>query len=211
MKDIVVIGSSGLAREIGFLINDINKKTKEWNFLGYVDNHTETIKGTTFKPIMNDNDLLVYDNEINVVIGVGFPNLIKKLANKFSVNSNITFPNLVHPNFIGDMKSISMGKGNIITAGNIFTVNIKLGAFNIFNLNGTVGHDTEIGSYNVFNPTYNISGGVKIANSNLIGTGSQVLQDLTITTNNVLGAGAVLTKEIIESGVYVGMPAKKIK
>ena len=43
-----------------------------------------------------------------------------------------------------------------------------------------------------------------------IGTNSTILP-VKICSNVVIGAGAVVTKDILESGVYVGNPAKKIR
>ena len=45
----------------------------------------------------------------------------------------------------------------------------------------------------------------------LVGTGAQILQGLTICDDTIIGAGAVVTKDILEPGTYVGIPAKKIK
>ena len=41
MKKIVIIGSGGFAKEVAFLIEDINKQKQEWNFLGYIDQSAE--------------------------------------------------------------------------------------------------------------------------------------------------------------------------
>jgi len=50
----------------------------------------------------------------------------------------------------------------------------------------------------------------KIGNNVYIGSNSTILP-IEICDNVVIGAGAVVTKNIIESGIYVGNPAKKIK
>ena len=50
-----------------------------------------------------------------------------------------------------------MGKGNIVCAGNILTVDITLGDFNIINLDCTVGHDAVLHSYVTVYPSVNIS------------------------------------------------------
>ena len=210
MKDIVIVGSGGFAKEVTFLIEDINKYNNTWNILGFVDNDKEKKNGKYFV-VLNDVELLNINKEINVVFGIGDSDLISKLSNIFSENENIKFPNLIHPNVIGDFDRINLGKGNIICASNIFTTDINIGSFNIFNLNNTVGHDAIIGNFNIVNPTCNISGGVNLENKILLGTGSQVLQYVNITSRTIIGAGAVVTKNITESGVYVGSPAKKIK
>jgi len=209
MKDIVIIGSGGFAKEVAFLIEDINKKKKEWNIIGYVDND-KSIKNGKYKVVFNDKELISLTKKIYVVFGIGAPSLIYKLSTLYKTNKNIDFPNIIHPNVVGDFDRIKIGHGNIICARNTFTTDIKIGNFNIFNLNNTIGHDTVIGNYNVINPTCSISGGVQLSDKILLGTGSQILQYLSILDKTIVGAGSVVTKDITEPGVYVGIPARKI-
>jgi len=50
----------------------------------------------------------------------------------------------------------------------------------------------------------------KIGNHVSIGSNATILP-VTICDNVVIGAGAVVTKDIIKSGTYIGNPAKKLK
>ena len=206
-EDIYIVGSGGFAKEVYFLLKEIN----QYNFKGFID----------YKPkseflIINSKKLPIIDEEIflnkykntNVVIGVGKPNLLKTLSCKFK---EFNTPNIIHPTSILDIKNIKIGKGNIITAGVIFTIDIVIGSFNIFNLNMTVGHDSIIGDYNVFNPSSNISGNNNIGDNNLFGVGSISLENLKIGNNNIIGASSLITKNIENNGVYVGIPSKLIK
>jgi sugar O-acyltransferase (sialic acid O-acetyltransferase NeuD family) len=210
MKKIVIVGSGGFAKEVAFLIEDINKKKNEWNLLGYIDENIGESNGK-YKVFNNDDWLETIEEKLYVVFGVGDPILTKKLADKFKSNIYLTYPNLIHPNVFGDWDKIILGKGNIICAGNIFTTDIKIGSFNVFNLCCTVGHDVTIESYNIINPSVNISGGVVLSNLILLGTGTQILQYKKIIDNVIVGAGSVVTKDVLESGVYVGSPVKMIK
>lgn len=210
MKDIVIIGAGGLAKEIAFLLEVINKHEHKWNILGYISDDIGHSNGK-YKTIADDEWLCGYNKEIYVIFGLGSPTIIQKLFALYKKNGNIIFPNIIHPNATGDWERIKMGEGNIISSNNSFTTDIKIGSCNLFNLNCTLGHDSEIGSFNVINPIVNISGNVKIESSILIGTGSQILQNISIGSNSIIGAGAVVTKNIDEPGVYVGIPAKRIK
>lgn len=210
IKDIVIIGSGGFAREVTFLIEQINQSNYRWNILGYIDNQAKKSQGK-YGIIADDEWLLNSPKEIYVAIGIGNPQTIKYLSEFFLQNKNIKFPNLIHPNTIYEKDSLILGNGNIICANNIFTVDVKIGSFNIFNLSCTVGHDTIVGSNNVFNPNTNISGNVHIGNNCLFGTSSTVLQNTTINNNVTIGAAALINKDIKESGTYVGIPAKRIK
>jgi acetyltransferase-like isoleucine patch superfamily enzyme len=49
-----------------------------------------------------------------------------------------------------------------------------------------------------------------IGNNVSIGTNATILP-VTISDNVVIGAGAVVTKNIVESGIYAGNPARKIQ
>lgn len=210
MKDIVILGSGGFAKEVAFLLEDLNKHEKQYNIIGYVDKEPDSETGK-YKVIGDDELLININRDISVAIGIGNPPVIKKLITNLSNNRNITFPNLIHPSVIADWERIELGQGNIICAGNIFTTDIKIGSFNIFNLSCTLGHDAVIGNFNVVNPTANLSGGINIGNQNLIGTGVQILQYVRIGDEAIIGAGAVASKDLSDPGVYVGIPAKRIK
>lgn len=211
MKDIYIIGAGGLAREVYFLINEINKHSRQYNFKGFVDYNPEldsiTIVGNKF-PVLKEADFLSQKENVAVVNGIGDPMILSKIT---TIYTKYEWPNLIHPNFVGLLSNITMEKGNIITAGNIFTVNIKIGSYNFFNLNCTIGHDTIIGDSNIINPGCNVSGGVKIGNGNLIGTNATILQYLKIGNNSVVGAASLVTKEVPNNQIHIGVPAKLFK
>lgn len=213
MKDIVIVGTGGFAKEVAFLIDNINKEKEEWNIRGFITNDEEKINIQHGKYIIFNTDrwLLNVNSSLYVAIGIGVPQLRAKLFTEYDENKKLIFPNLIHPNVVADIERIKFGKGNLICAGNIFTTDIEIGSNNLFNLDCTIGHDVKIGDSNVLNPSVNISGGVKIENNILLGTGVQILQYLSIHNNSIIGAGAVVCNNISEEGVYVGIPAKKIK
>lgn len=208
MKDIVIVGAGGFGREVEWLIERINKINQKWNILGFADDNIE--KGTLIehsKVIYNINDLTNIDKELNVAIAVGNAKTRKLLYNKLKNNLNISFPNLVDPSVIsGD---IDIGKGNIICAGTIITVNVKIKDFTIINLDCTVGHDDMINDFVTIYPSVNVSGNVEIGEGTEIGTGTQIIQGKNICNNCIIGAGAVVVKNIEEEGTYVGVPARR--
>lgn len=207
-----IIGSGGFAKEVFFLAESVLNQSSE--FCGFIDykpkNNTLKVRGKNV-PIVDEDYFLnkiKSRNGLNLYFGVGDPNLIKRLSGVFH---EYNFPNLIHNNFIGDMQSIHLGNGNVITAGCVFTVDITLGSFNIFNLNTTIGHDVLIEDCNIFNPGCNVSGDVKIGSNNLFGTNSTILQGISVGSKNVLGASSLANKNIENESVMVGVPAKKLE
>ncbi|KZS41449.1 hypothetical protein AWE51_22360 [Aquimarina aggregata] len=206
MKDIYILGSGGFAKEVYFLIKEINK----YNVKGFID--IESSDSLIFKeksiPILSEEEFLIlkFETPPSLAIGVGEPKLIDKLTNKFK---NFHFPNLIHPSVVFDKENVTFGIGNIVTAGVIFTTQIRIENFNIFNLSTTIGHDVFINSYNVINPTVNISGGVEIGSCNLLGVAATILQYKKIGNNSTVGASSLVTKDVGDNQIVFGVPAKK--
>ena len=176
LKKIVVVGAGGLAREMALLIQQINERQPSYDFLGYVASERDAVGKTLTlgKVIASDEDFLNSANDCSVVIGVGYPKVRAKIAESYCRQKDrFEFPNLIHSTACVDRSMVIMGKGNVITAGCIFTCDITIGDFNLFNLHTTVGHDAVIGNHCVINPSCNISGFVRIGNNVLCGTGSQ--------------------------------------
>ncbi|MCZ2130523.1 MAG: acetyltransferase [Bacteroidia bacterium] len=206
-KAIYILGSSGFAKEVYFLLKEIGGYNVK-GFIDIVSKEKVRFQEGNFDVITEEEfDAKETPETTMLAIGVGDPKLIKKLAGKFKA---FTFPNLVHPSVVYDKDNVKMGQGNILVAGVLFTTCISVGDMNIFNLSSTVGHDAVIGSYNVINPTVNISGGVEIGTANLIGVGATILQYKKIGNGSVIGAASLVTKDVEDNIVVVGVPAKQM-
>jgi sugar O-acyltransferase (sialic acid O-acetyltransferase NeuD family) len=208
MKDIVIFGSGGLAREVAFLIDDINRASPQWNLLGFVETDRQRVGQEVGKYRVYCTEEELLSKSVAAAIGIGTPATIHKIASRFAEHPNIDFPNLAHPSVVRDEPRVLLGRGNVLCAGNIFTTDIKIGSFNFFNLNCTYGHDVRIADCCVFNPGINMSGGVEMGSRCLIGTGATILQYLKIGDEVTVGAGSVVTKNVDAGTTVIGVPAK---
>jgi len=199
-----------LAREVAFLIKDINRQNPTWNIVGFADADRNLIGAQIgeYKVVCSDEE--VVEMNIAAAVGIGNPKVIARIAERFADQTNVVFPNLIHPNTIWDRERITLGRGNIICASNIFTTDISIGSFNYFNLNCTYGHDARIADCCVFNPGIQMSGGVDVGSRCLFGTGATILQYLKIGDDVTVGAGSVVTKDVAAGTTVVGVPAKPL-
>lgn len=205
LQDIVIVGSGGCAREVRFILDRMNKKQEQWNFLGYID-----FLGAD--GVIGDDDwLLGQDREICVIIAVGCSKNRQRIYKKYRQNQKLEFPNIVDPSVIIAREEITLGMGNVICANSVLTTNIKMGNFNIINYSSTIGHDTVISDYVTINPGSNISGNVTLGECTEIGAGTQVLQGRIIEKECIIGAGAVVVDDVAAYSTAVGVPAKVIK
>jgi len=221
MKNIynVVLGASGFAKELEWLIEDLyqsdNNIDYRVDFFVVEDSSSKAGGLISNKPIITESELIKKIHSKNIIrlfIGVGNPKLKSKLVSKFSFE-NIEYPSVVHPSVQMDFRAnkVKIGIGTIICAGTVLTTDIKLGDFVHINLNCTIGHDVVIKKYSTLSPNVNIAGNVNIRKFNFIGLGSNIIEKINIIDDIIIGGGAVVVKDINEPGVYVGVPANKIK
>ena len=52
---------------------------------------------------------------------------------------------------------------------------------------------------------------ISIGNNVQIGAGAMILPGVSICSNVIIGAGCIVSKSITEPGIYVGVPARKIR
>lgn len=211
MKDIAILGAGGLAREVAFLIEDINRHTSEWRIIGFIDQDESMIGKRVGKYTIRFAEEQLDGLDCVFAVGIGEPQSLVAIRDRHASLLPSRFPNLIHPSVVMDRDSVELGYGNVLCAGAIMTTDIRIGSLNIINLQCTIGHDVRIADGCVLNPASNISGNVTIEDGCLIGTGAQVLQGLAIGAGSRVGAGAVVVRDVEPGAVVVGVPARPMK
>ena len=211
MKSLYIVGTSGLAREMAFLIKAVEQAN--WRLDGFIAADAGEIgRDLGFAKVVGDDAwLLGQERPCGVVMGVGTPSIKQRVSDRYlSAGPRFAFPTFIHPTAVLDERIVKLGRGNMVTAGCVFTCDIEVGDFNLFNLQTTVGHDARIGNCCVFNPSVNLSGGVQVGDAVLVGTGAQVLENRIIGDRANVGAGAVVTKDVTPEMTVVGVPARPL-
>lgn len=212
MQDIAIYGAGGFGREVAAMISLINQhKPNTWKLLGFFDDGEEKDKQISHfgKILGNIEDLNSWESGIGIVIAIGSPRTLKIVRDKIK-NPYVSFPNLIHPNFIiNDIDSFSIGVGNIIKGFCSVTTDVQIGDFNMLNGHVNIGHDVTIGDFNVLMPGVRVSGEVAIGTLNLLGAGSFVKQRLKIGEGVKLSPLSALLTHPKDNALYIGNPAKK--
>ncbi len=206
-KDIVIIGTGGMAREVRWVIEDLNSADDRWNIMGWVSEEEPGSVIAGMSVLGDDEWLLSYEKPIDVAVAVGSGTLRKKIVSRLRKNDRISFPTIIArsaevSNYVG------LGEGAIIMNKSLLTMDIEAGDFFLCNYGCTVGHDCRFEDYVTLNPGSHISGQVTIGECSMVGVGASVIQGLSIGRNSIIGAGAAVIRDIGDDCTAVGVPAK---
>jgi sugar O-acyltransferase (sialic acid O-acetyltransferase NeuD family) len=207
VKDLVIFGAGGFAREAKQVVDDMNQDSLEWNFIGFLDSdpvkHAGDIHGY---PILGGPEWLAGRPGMHVVVGLGAPAARCRVVTALRAGGCSRFATLVHPRAIVG-RHVSVGPGTVICGGVGVDPDVTLGAHVILNLNCTVGHDSVFDDFVTLAPGVNVPGRVRIGEGCDIGTGAAIVPGVTMGAWAIVGAGAVVTRDLPANVTAVGVPA----
>jgi sugar O-acyltransferase (sialic acid O-acetyltransferase NeuD family) len=191
-----LIGNGGHAREVMAQMNQ--------RLIRFVDDKY-WIEGDDKLLPLSDFDPEIYE----VMIAVGSSddrlNISKKLPKETKYFS------FIHNTVLILDDSIQIGDGTFIGAYSVLTTNIKVGKHSLLNRSNHIGHDCQIGDYLTLMPGAIVSGDCNISDNVYVGTNSSIREKISICGGVIIGLNSGVVSNIVESGVYVGTPTKKIK
>jgi sugar O-acyltransferase (sialic acid O-acetyltransferase NeuD family) len=201
MNRLIIIGAGGH----GKVLADIAVKNGYTDIFFVDDNARGNCMG--FEIIGTCDNLTSLNNGASdFVIGIGNNAVRKKISEKYDVN----WISLIHPS-AQIATNVSVGRGSVVMAGAVVNPCTSIGEDCIINTCAVVEHDNVIDNYVHISPNATLGGAVCVGEKTHIGIGTTVINNIDICNSCIIGAGAVVTKNITDSGTYVGVPARKIR
>ena len=209
MQDIVILGAGGGSRSFLWLLETINDERPAWNILGFIDENP-ALHGTIHceLPVLGGFEWFEGRRPL-VAHGVGSPAVRRRFVEKVR-ERGLEFVRAIAPD-VRHSRFVTFGAGCLVCAGTLLTSHIKIGNHCLINLSSTIGHDTVMEDFCTLAPGVHLSGNAYLEEGVEIGAGAVVIPGRRIGRNSVIGAGAVVTSDIPENSVAVGVPAKVIK
>lgn len=148
-----------------------------------------------------------YDrDQCEVIVALGHPSRRLKLAQRLAAHG-FRFMNAVHPSAIV-APSAKMGVGNVVSAGSIINTDAQIGSHTLINTSVVVEHDCRIEDGATLSPGVTMGGRVLIKERAFLGVRAVVLPRMTIGADSIVAAGSVVTKDVPERALVVGVPAR---
>ncbi len=207
---IVLIGACGhgkVCAEIASLMSGPNGE-KKYSEILFLDNN-EDLKDCLGYPVIGvEDDFEKYidcDTDFFVSIGNG---TTRKRIDERIINAKGQLAVLVHPNAVVS-NSVEIGIGSVIMAGAVINPSVRIGKGVIVNTCSSIDHDCVIADNVHVAVGAHICGTVNVGECTWIGAGAIISNNTNICDDCMIGAGTVVIKNIVESGTYIGVPAKK--
>lgn len=208
-KKVAVIGGGDLGQQLAHFLNEDDR----FSFVGFFDDFLQVNENGVLPVLGKTADVKSKYSEKafdSILIGIGYNHL--KLKNDLyeDLKKNVPFETLIHPSAIID-STAQIKEGCIIYPGCIIDQKVKIEANSLINLGAIVSHDSVIGQSNFLAPGVVVSGFCKTSAKVFIGSGTSIKEKMHITNDVTIGLGSIVTKPILESGVYFGNPLSKKK
>lgn len=207
MKKLYIIGAGSVGAHVAL---NIHEYSEEFKIAGFLDDDPQKIGTEQFgiKVIGEIQDALNL-KDVFIVLGIAFPDIKRKIMDKISGNTSLSYPTLVHSrSWIS--KKVSIGNGCIIYPGTTINYGSELGDFVVLNMNCALGHHTHIGTYSSLAPGVNTGGHTVIEEGVDVGIGTSTLQNVRISCGSVVGGQSMVTRDVAAHSKVAGIPAKAI-
>lgn len=204
MQRISIIGAGSHTRSS---INLLKQNYKDTVFEIYDDSYDVSVNESI------DNVKMVgriQDLKSDTLIFLSLGDNKKRERYFYKYQNQLLKDNLIHSTSVLE-NNLIIGTSNQIFANVYINAYAEIGNNNIINTAAILEHEVKIGSHNHISVGAKLCGRAMIGNSCMIGAGAIVIDKICICDDVVVGAGAVVIKDIVQSGTYVGNPARKVK
>lgn len=205
MKDLLLVGSGGLAQEIA------HWSSGYFNFIGYTGKILE--KGTvcSFPKTHFSEDLInpTIAKTTNVFIAVASPKIRKRLYHLYKLKG-FQFPSFIDASS-RITSSVKLKEGVFIGPNCVVSSNVCIGICSIINFQCGIGHDAKICDFVQVNPGAQVGGNVTVGDGTLIGSNATILQGINLENDVIVASGATVFKKVEKGTTVMGNPARKLK
>lgn len=209
MKILAIIGSGELGQQIAnFAINDNHYKE-----IVFFDDFTEE-KVVNGYPVLGKSNQVKSEYEKDsfdeLIIAIGYKHIAARKSFFERFKGIIPFGSVVHSTSHVD-STARLGEGIVVYPMCIIDANVEVKDNVLLNIGTSIAHDTVIQQHCFLSPRVAIAGFVKVGECTILGINCTIIDNIEIIKNTQIGAGAVVIKDIVESGLYVGNPVRYIR
>lgn len=207
-KRVFIYGSGGHARVIADILLSQSK-----DVLGFIDDNPEKwgkdgsgLEAMGYEAAWKSNK----SADFWVIIGIGDNEARKRVAANMEITGRARFDTALHSSAVISGRS-SIGQGTVVMAGTVINGGSTIGQHVIINTGACIDHDCQIDDFVHISPGAHLGGRVLVEAGSWIGLGASIINNCRIGKNVIVGMGAVVIRDIPDSWVVAGNPARFLR
>jgi sugar O-acyltransferase (sialic acid O-acetyltransferase NeuD family) len=213
VRDLVIVGAGGFARETAAAAAAANRVRATWRILGFVDDDL-ALHGTSRSglPILGAVDSVLDLPQAGVVVCVGNP---RDYGGRQRIVQRLGLPEeryatVVHPSAeIGAGSAV--GHGSVLLAGTVLTADVTVGSHVAVMPQAVLTHDDRVGDYATIASGVRLGGGVVLESGAYVGAGALVREGVTVGAWSLVGMGSVVLHDVPPAEIWAGNPARLLR
>lgn len=210
MKRIAVIGAGLLGQQMAHYIKD----DQDYEPIGFFDDFISTLPVMECGPILGtvqDVDRLfsrgLFDQ---LLVGIGYKYFDYRWQCFQRFQPHIPFLTFIHSSCFVD-RSARIGTGSFLMPGSTVDNDVVIGKNVFVQVACSISHHSCLGDNCFLGPGVTVAGCVKVERDCFLGAGTISIDSVIIGPNIQTGGGTLIADSIQEPGLYVGVPARRIK
>ncbi len=210
MKNLIIIGVGGFAREIYWYAQTCNEFNTEWKIKGFLDGDIKLDAAEYEKlppnvPVLGDvNNYEICEDDV-FTCAIGAPQVRKKLIEKM-LERGADFVNIIGKGII-ILPTMKFGRGVIVGFQSTLSDHSEIGDFVVINTASHLGHDVKVGNHTCIMSNVDIAGGTQIGENVFIGSHVSIIPKVKVEYGAKIGMGSVVLKRVRANTTVVGNPA----
>lgn len=213
MRDLLIAGAGGLARETASAVAAVNAVDPRWALRGFLDDdpalHGTTVSGA---PVLGALPTVHDHPDAAVVVCIANPRNpgVRGLVTRRLGLPADRYATIVHPSAsVG--AGCTVGPGSVLLAQTVLTADVTVGAHVAVMPQVVLTHDDMVEDFVTIASGVRVSGGVTVGEAAYLGTGALIRESLQIGARSIVGMGSVLLRDVPAGEVWAGNPARLIR
>lgn len=213
MRDLLIAGAGGLARETAAAVVAVNSVRPTWRLLGFLDDdpalHGTTVSG---RPVLGPLSTVADHPDAQVVVCIANP---RNPGVRGLVTARLDLPAERYATVVHPSASVGAGcavaQGSVLLAQAVLTADVVVGAHVAIMPHVVLTHDDVVDDFVTIASGVRVSGGVCVGAGAYLGTGALIRESLRVGARSIVGMGSVLLRDVPAGEVWAGNPARLIR